>query len=60
MREMQMKTTVRFHLPNQNVQEQKTMVNKCWSGKGNPHALLLGLQSGVATMEISVEKFSKY
>ena len=31
--------------------------NKCWQGwrKGNPHALLVGLQIGVATMENSME-----
>ena len=35
----------------------KSTNNKCWQGwrKGNPFALLVGMQTGAATVEISIE-----
>ena len=53
IREMRIKTT-----PVRMAVIQKSTSNKCWKGcgkKGNPLTLLVGMQSGTATMENSVE-----
>lgn len=46
----------------QNGEDQKKKIdNKCWDdvGKRNPHSLLIGLQTSLATREISVEDLPK-
>ena len=58
IKEMQMKNTMRYHL----TPIEKTIINKltndrCLGGyeeKGNPYALLVGLQIGPATLENSM------
>ena len=59
VREMQIKTTIRYHLTQVRMVRiiQKSMNNKCWRGceeKGNPLALLVGMQIDRATMENSI------
>ena len=55
---MQIKTTMRYHLtPGQNGQHKqinKQMLERMWR-KGNPSALLVGMQTGAATVENSIE-----
>ena len=60
VREMQIKTTIRYHLTQVRMVRiiKKSMNNKCWRGceeKGNPLALLVGMQIDTATVENSME-----
>ena len=57
---MQIKTTVKYHFtPVRMVVIQKSTRNKCWRGCGKkgtlPLTLLVGMQTGTATMENSVK-----
>ena len=59
IREMQIKTTVRYHyMPVRMAAIQKStskkMLERVWR-KGNPLTLLVGMQTSTATMENSVE-----
>ena len=56
--EMQIKTTTTYPLtPVRMAIVNKSINNKCWRGcgKGEPFALLVGTQTGAATMESSME-----
>ena len=55
IREMQIKTTMRYHLiPAKMAIINKQVLVRMWR-KGNPSALLVGMQTGVATVENSME-----
>jgi hypothetical protein len=56
--EMQIKTTLRFHLAHVRIAiTQTTTNNRCWEdvGKWNPRTLLMGMQASATTLEKNVE-----
>ena len=57
IREMQIKTTMRYHLTLvrvANINKSTNMLETMWR-KGNPSALLVGMQTAEATVENSME-----
>ena len=56
IREIQIKTTMRYLMPIR-MAIKKSTNNKCWRGCGekNPLSLLVGMQTGTATMKNSME-----
>ena len=57
IREMQIKTTMTYHFtPMRMAVINKSTNNKCWQGYGgNGTLVLMGIQTGVATVENSIE-----
>ena len=58
IREMQIKTTMRYHLTPVRMVIIKKSTRNCWlkkRRKGNPSALLVGMQTGGATVENRME-----
>jgi hypothetical protein len=59
IKEMQIKTTLRFHLTPVRIDIIKnTNKNRMW-GKRNPHTLLVGMQASATTLENNMEASSK-
>ena len=57
IRQMQIKTTMRYHttpVSGQHKQIHKQMLERMWR-KGNPSTLLVGMQTGAATVESNLE-----
>ena len=58
IREMQIKTTMRYHFMPVRMttinKSKPTVLERMWR-KGNPSALFVGMQTGAATMENSME-----
>jgi hypothetical protein len=59
IKEMQMKTTLRFHFTPVRIDIIKnTTNNRCWqgcAGKRSPCTLLVGMQAGATTLENNME-----
>jgi hypothetical protein len=59
IKEMQIKTTLRFHLTPVRIAIFKNNTNNmCWPGcweKENPHTLLVGMQAAATTLEKNLE-----
>jgi len=57
IREMQIKTTMRYYLIPVRMTFRKSKNNKCCEGveKGNPPILLVGMETGIAIMENSMK-----
>jgi hypothetical protein len=58
IKEMQIKTTLRFHLTPGRIDIIKNTTNKCWrvcGEKRNPRTLLVRMQAGAPTLEKYLE-----
>ena len=55
IRQMQIKATRSWHLPPVRMAVINKSADKGWRGRGDPHALGVGLPTGAATGESSVE-----
>jgi hypothetical protein len=58
IKEMQIKTTLRFHLNPVRIAIIKNTTNMCWrgcGGKRNPCTLLVGMQAGATTLGKNLE-----
>jgi hypothetical protein len=58
IKEMQIKTTLRFHLTPVRIAIIQNITNKCWrrcGKKRNPNPLLVGMQAGATTLEKNLE-----
>ena len=55
IREMQMKTIMRYNFTPVRITTINKSTNKCWQGCGERGTLLVGMQTGAATVENSIE-----